>query len=107
MKHTSLVTAHRASSGSRRKVASQDKTFEAYVEEAELCCEQARGALRCHRFGAAQGLLATATTLYQYALRLDGIAYPAVENRLRDIEREIQTAAAARHMSQMGLAAPR
>lgn len=87
------ITSYRVSNSSYRGLMPHGKTFEAYVTEAELCCEQARGALRYQRFGAARGLLTTATGLYQQALSLNGIAYPAMENRLRDIEQEIRTAA--------------
>lgn len=99
MKYASLpATTHRAGSFGSSKPLPQSKTFDAYMEQAELCCEQARGALRCQRFGAARGLLSTATVLYQRALSCDGMAYPAVENRLRDIEQEINAYAnATRH----------
>ena len=100
MRHAPLLTpAYRASILLNKGFMSKSKTFEAYVEEAELCCEQARGALRRHRFGAARGLLATAKTLYQHALNLDGITYPAVEQRLHDIAQEIQLAESAKHLA--------
>ncbi|MBV9468206.1 MAG: hypothetical protein JO316_03010 [Abitibacteriaceae bacterium] len=69
----------------------QSKSFTACLEQAELCCEQARQAARARRFKAACGLFTTASDLYRRALNLDSASYPAVENRLRAIEVEINT----------------
>lgn len=69
----------------------QSQSFTACLEQAELCCEQARLAARARRFKTACGLFTTASDLYRHALTLDGASYPAVENRLRSIQVEINT----------------
>jgi hypothetical protein len=69
--------------------SSADAAFQKFVEEAEICCEHARLAARLKRYKSARGLFLTAAALYQQALKVAGISYPSLENRLREIELEI------------------
>lgn len=70
-----------------------EATFQGRLQQAEVCCEQARLAGRQRRFRAACGLFATAAALYQRALTQDGVSptfLPAsLQVRLNEIEREI------------------
>ena len=79
----------------------QTLNFENCVEQAEICCEQARLAARCRRYRAACGLFDTASGLYERALQVDGIDYPSLKHRLRDIAAEKLTyAELARSLAQ-------
>lgn len=64
------------------------ESFGVTIEEAEICCEQARVAARGRRFRAARGLFSTAAALYQQALSQDGVSYESITRRLKQIETE-------------------
>jgi hypothetical protein len=65
--------------------------FQDCVTEAESCCQRARVAAHHHRYEAARVLFATATALYRHAESLDGISYPSLERKVRDIEAELRS----------------
>ncbi len=73
------------------QLSSHPNTFGVTIEEAEICCEQARLAARARRFRAARGLFSTATALYQRALLQDGVCYESIVRRLKQIELEVAT----------------
>ena len=73
----------------KTKPSSEHMNFEDYLEEAEICCEHARIAGRQRRYRAAIGLFNTAATLYRHAGTIDGVSYPAIEERLRHIDNEM------------------
>lgn len=56
-----------------RSAQAQEDTIKLCLEQAEICCEQAREATRCRRFEAARGLFATAVALYRRALDATGV----------------------------------
>lgn len=68
---------------------SVDETFQDFLDEAEICCEHARLAARLKRYEASRGLFITAAALYERAIKAAGSSYPALENRLREIELEM------------------
>ncbi len=72
----------------KARPSSQADTFGVTVEEAEICCEQARVAGRERRFRAARGLFSTASALYRQALLQDGVCYESIARRLKHIELE-------------------
>jgi hypothetical protein len=74
---------------SKAKPSLEEMSFEDYMEEAEICCEHARIAGRQRRYRAAIGLFTTAATLYRHAGAIDGVSYPAIEERLRHIDTEM------------------
>jgi hypothetical protein len=59
------------------------------LEQADICCEQARAAARLKRFKAAYGLFATAQALYQRAMTLGGDACTDAKERLHHITVEM------------------
>ena len=71
---------------SRSGTRSPQASFDAFVEQAEICCEQARSAARLNRYGAACGLFSTATALYQQATLAAGNSYPSIANWRAAIE---------------------
>lgn len=64
-----------------------------FVEQAEVCREQARHAASLKRFHAALGLFATAATLCRHAATLEGDASVTlqIKDRLQQIELEAAT----------------
>ena len=79
-----------------------------FVEQAEVCREQARDAANLKRFHAALGLFATAATLCRHAATLerDAVATRGIQERLRQIELEATTyyeLARSRESSHSGL----
>lgn len=64
-----------------------------FLEQAEVCREQAREAARLKRFGAALGLFATAATLCRHAATLESDARTGfdIADRLRQIDLEAAT----------------
>lgn len=59
------------------------------LEQADICCEQARAAASLKRFTAARGLFNTAVALCQRAVALDGVARAEAEGRLRQLHSEM------------------
>ena len=80
--------AHVAAYGSPRKTASHS-----FLEQAEVCREQAREAARLKRFGAALGLFATAATLCRHAetIETDASTASQINDRVRQIDVEAAT----------------
>ena len=64
-------------------------SFNELIDEAELCCEQARAAGRHRRYRAACGLFNTAISLYRHATTVEGVSYRAVETRINAVEIEL------------------
>ena len=64
-----------------------------FLEQAEVCREQARDAANLKRFHAALGLFATAATLCRHAVTLenDASATSQIQDRLQQIELEAAT----------------
>lgn len=64
-----------------------------FLEQAEVCREQAREAARLKRFGAALGLFATAATLCRHvkSIETDARACSQIDDRLRQIDLEAAT----------------
>lgn len=61
------------------------------IEQADICCEQARAAAQLKRYGAASGLFRTAQNLYQRALTIGGDACYEARERLQHLSAEIAT----------------
>lgn len=59
------------------------------LEQADICCEQARAAASLKRFTAARGLFNTAVALCQRAVALNGVARADAEGRLRQLHSEM------------------
>ena len=74
----------------RMKSPHYEKAPGAFVEQAEVCREQARDAASLKRFRAALGLFATAATLCRHAVTLetDASATLIIKDRLQQIEVE-------------------
>ena len=62
-----------------------------YMQQAEICCEQARAAARLKRLKAACGLFATAQSLLTRAVSLGGDACSEARERLNSISAEMAT----------------
>jgi lipopolysaccharide biosynthesis regulator YciM len=60
-------------SPSGRSGKAEEDLIKLYLEQAEICCEQAREATRRRRFDAARGLFATAVALCRRALAATGV----------------------------------
>lgn len=67
-----------------------EKAASSFLEQAEVCREQARDAANMKRFHAALGLFATAATLCRHAitLEIDVSASLSIKERLQQIEVE-------------------
>jgi hypothetical protein len=63
--------------------------YQECLEQADICCEQARAAARLKRFKAAYGLFSTAQALYQRAMTLGGDACTDAKERLHHITVEM------------------
>jgi hypothetical protein len=61
------------------------------MQQAEICCEQARAAARLKRLKAACGLFATAQSLLTRAVSLGGDACSEARERLNSISAEMAT----------------
>ncbi len=72
------------------KVPRYEKAASSFIEQAEVCREQARDAASLKRFHAALGLFATAATLCRHAVTLeaDTSASLLIQDQLRQIEVE-------------------
>ena len=75
---------------SRMKIPRYEKAASSFIEQAEVCREQARDAANLKRFHAALGLFATAATLCRHAVTLeqDASATLLIQERLQQIEVE-------------------
>lgn len=75
------------------KSARYETAPNSFLEQAEVCREQARDAANLKRFHAALGLFATAATLCRHAVTLehDAVATRSIQERLRQIELEATT----------------
>lgn len=62
---------------------------ESCLEQADVCCEQARTAVRLKRYTAARGLFVTAIALCHRAIAIDGTARPQAEIRLGQLHTEL------------------
>lgn len=74
----------------KSKVPRYEKTSSSFLEQAEVCREQARDAANLKRFHAALGLFATAATLCRHAVTLesDASATLLIQDQLQQIEVE-------------------
>lgn len=84
------------SSSRRAKLAlpSLPDVGQSFLQQAEICREQARDAARLKRFGAAFGLFSTAATLCRHvfgAQQCDETARTLAAERLRQIDIEVAT----------------
>ena len=72
------------------KVPRYEKAASSFMEQAEVCREQARDAANMKRFHAALGLFATAATLCRHAatLETDVCATQLIKDQLQQIEVE-------------------
>ncbi len=72
------------------KVPRYEKAASSFIEQAEVCREQARDAASLKRFHAALGLFATAATLCRHAVTLeaDVSATLLIQDQLQQIEVE-------------------
>ena len=59
------------------------------LEQAGICCEQAREAASRKRFTAACGLFSTAIALYQQAIAMDGESHTEAEQHLSQLRSEV------------------
>ena len=66
---------------SNRLVKAEEDAIKLYLEQAEICCEQARQATRFRRFEAARGLFATAVALCGRALAATGVNGSSASNQ--------------------------
>lgn len=75
------------------KIPRYEKAASSFIEQAEVCREQARDAASLKRFHAALGLFATAATLCRHAVTLetDASACLLIKERLQQIEVEAAT----------------
>ena len=62
---------------------------ESCLEQANICCEQARTAARLKRYTAARGLFVTAIALCHRAIALNGTARPQAEICLGQLHNEM------------------
>lgn len=60
-----------------------------FIEQADICCEQARSAALKKRFTAALGLFRTAQSLYNRAIAIGGEACAEARERLQNLSVEI------------------
>ena len=67
----------------------EHSTCRDYVEQADICCEQARAAALKKRFVAALGLFRTAQNLYSRAAAVGGDACTEARDRLQNLSGEI------------------
>ena len=67
----------------------ENATCRDYVEQADICCEQARAAALKKRFVAALGLFRTAQNLYCRAVAVGGDACSEARERLQNLSGEI------------------
>lgn len=82
MPKRSVVTSKQSSSY-------ETATCRDYLEQADICCEQARSAALKKRFVAALGLFRTAQSLYSRAVALGGDACNEARERLQNLSGEI------------------
>jgi hypothetical protein len=75
---------------STKKIQSyENATCRDYLEQADICCEQARAAALKKRFVAALGLFRTAQSLYNRSLAMGGEACSDARERLQNLSGEI------------------
>ena len=96
-----------AKSRLKSKAPRYEKAANSFLEQAEVCREQARDAANLKRFHAALGLFATAATLCRHAVTLetDASATLLIQDQLQQIEVEAATyyeLARSREKSQTG-----
>ena len=79
-----------AKTNMKLKVPRYEKAAKSFLEQAEVCREQARDAANLKRFHAALGLFATAATLCRHAVTLesDASATLLIHEQLQQIEVE-------------------
>jgi hypothetical protein len=82
-KHTNLQNS--------AAVSSECPNCHEYMQQAEICCEQARAAAQLKRLKAACGLFATAQALLTRAVSLGGDACSEARERLNSISAEMAT----------------
>ena len=72
------------------KAPRYEKAASSFLEQAEVCLEQARDAANLKRFRAALGLFATTATLCRHAgtLEPDAVAISLIQEQLQQIEIE-------------------
>ena len=77
----------------KSKSSAYEKAASSFIEQAEVCRDQARNAANLKRFRAALGLFATAATLCRHAVTLesDAAAKRIIRERLQQIEVEAAT----------------
>lgn len=79
------------------------------LSEVEICCEQARDASRCRRFGAAVGLFSTAVALCRRALasaKIDDATRQTLREKIERVSSEMAAHAQLARSMQRPLRAP-
>ena len=74
---------------SKPSLSYETATCQDYVEQADICCEQARSAALKKRFVAALGLFRTAQSLYGRAVAMGGDACTDARERLQNLSGEM------------------
>ena len=89
------VTARKLNARRTEKKESRDPadnaTYKEFLEQAEVCREQAHDALRLKRFKAACGLFSTAIALCNRAVTMGGEACTDAKDSLRQMQMEFAT----------------
>lgn len=73
----------------KQPLSYENATCRDYVEQADICCEQARAAALKKRFVAALGLFRTAQNLYGRAVSVGGDACTEARERLQNLSGEM------------------
>jgi hypothetical protein len=103
------VTSRKISSHRKKSTGdpAESASYKAYLEQAEVCREQAHDAVRMKRWKAAYGLFSTAVALCNRAAAMGGDACTEAREALRQMQIEMATyGELARSMEKPLLAAP-